>query len=86
VLAVAGLTIAAGGDNLGVYVPLLRRTEPALWPLYPVVFAGGVAVWCGLAVLLAGRRPVIAALERTGRWLVPVLFIGIGLGILTGLK
>jgi cadmium resistance protein CadD (predicted permease) len=43
-----------------------------------VVFALMVALWCVAGILLAGRRSVIALLDRTGHWLVPVVFIALG--------
>ncbi|MEV4898110.1 cadmium resistance transporter [Nonomuraea sp. NPDC055795] len=76
----AAVTFADGGDNLGVYVPVLATAGPGGMSVYVVVFLVPVAVW-----RLAGRffatRPLIArTLSRWGH----ILLIGIGLLILVG--
>ena len=45
-LSVAAVTIANGGDNLAVYVPLFATQPGAAWPLIVAVFAVLTAVWC----------------------------------------
>ncbi|MFF2523522.1 cadmium resistance transporter [Streptomyces liangshanensis] len=82
-LEVAAVTFANGGDNIGVYVPVLATAGAAGMGVYAVVFLVLVAVWC-----MAGRffatRPVIAeALSRWGHILLPLVLITIGLLILT---
>lgn len=82
ILQVAAVTLANGGDNIGVYVPVFAVAGASGMVVYASVFLIGVAVWC-----LAGRyfatRPVIAkALSRWGHILLPVVLIGIGLLIL----
>ena len=81
-LGVAGVTVANGADNLGVYTPLFRQAGPGASAVYAAVFAVLVAVWCAAGVFLAGRRPVVAVLDRAGDWLVPVVFVVIGVAIL----
>ncbi|MEV7541158.1 cadmium resistance transporter [Streptomyces sp. NPDC089915] len=81
-LGVAAVTFANGGDNIGVYVPVLATAGTGGIAVYAVVFLVLVAVWC-----LAGRyfatRPVIAkALARWGHVLLPLVLITIGLLIL----
>ncbi|MEC4571142.1 cadmium resistance transporter [Streptomyces virginiae] len=81
-LAVAAVTFANGGDNIGVYVPVLATAGAGGMVVYAVVFLALVGVWC-----IAGRffatRPVIAgALARWGHVLLPVVLIAVGLMIL----
>ncbi|MGN9837590.1 cadmium resistance transporter [Nonomuraea sp. H19] len=81
-LEVAAVTLANGGDNLGVYVPVFATSGLGGMSVYAVVFLVLVAVWC-----LAGRffatRPLVAkALSRWGHILLPLVLIGIGLLIL----
>jgi cadmium resistance protein CadD (predicted permease) len=81
-LAVAAVTFANGGDNIGVYVPVFATAGIGGMSVYVVVFLILVALWC-----LAGRffatRPVIAkALARWGHILLPVVLIAIGALIL----
>src|SRR5687768_4582300 len=47
ILAVATVTIANGGDNLGVYVPLFATHREAI-ATYTLTFAVLTGVWCAL--------------------------------------
>ncbi|HEU5109203.1 MAG TPA: cadmium resistance transporter, partial [Micromonosporaceae bacterium] len=82
VWAVAGITVANGADNIAVYTPVLRTVGPADAVLTVAVFAALTAVWCLAGAWLGGRRPVVALIERAGHWLVPCVFIALGLLIL----
>jgi cadmium resistance transport/sequestration family protein len=84
VLAVAGITIANGADNIAVYTPVFRTSSAAGIVVLLLVFAVLVAVWCAVAAWLGSHRRVIAAVNRYGHWLVPLVFIAIGIVILTG--
>ena len=81
-LGVAGVTIANGSDNIAVYVPVFRSLDPATGLVYLLVFAALVAVWCGTAALLGGHPRVVRLVGRAGHWLVPVVFVAIGVVIL----
>ncbi|MEU7619569.1 cadmium resistance transporter [Micromonospora rifamycinica] len=83
-LGVAGVTIANGADNIAVYVPVFRSLDPGAGVVYLVVFAALVGVWCGVAALLGGHRRVVDLVGRIGHWLVPAIFVAIGLVILVG--
>ncbi|WP_440069575.1 cadmium resistance transporter [Streptosporangium sp. OZ121] len=78
VLSIAGVTIANGADNISVYTPMFRTIGPASSAVTVAVFAVLVAVWCAAASWLGSHRKVIALVERTGAWLVPVVFMVIG--------
>ncbi|WP_329088470.1 MULTISPECIES: cadmium resistance transporter [unclassified Streptosporangium] len=78
VLSIAGVTIANGADNISVYTPLFRTIGPASSAVTVAVFAVLVAVWCVAASWLGSHEKVIALVERTGAWLVPVVFMVIG--------
>jgi cadmium resistance protein CadD (predicted permease) len=79
---VATVTVANGGDNIGVYVPVFAAAGATGMAVYTAVFLVGVAVWCAAARYLATRRLIAKALARWGHILLPVLLIGIGLVIL----
>jgi len=85
-LAVAGVTIANGADNIAVYTPVFRTIGPAGSVLTIAVFAVLVAVWCLASSWLGSHRRVIALVERYGHWLVPLVFIAIGAVILAGFR
>ncbi|GAA1749815.1 cadmium resistance transporter [Luedemannella helvata] len=84
-VSVAGITIANGADNIAVYTPLLRTVGAADGLVITAVFAVGVALWCLAGSWLGAHPRVIAVVERFGRWLVPGVFVALGLLILFGL-
>ena len=75
---VIGLTIANGGDNLSVYIPVFRTSSAAEIAVIIAVFLVGVALYCLASIRFAGHRAVIQAVQRWGEWIVPVVFILIG--------
>ncbi|HEX7307701.1 cadmium resistance transporter [Lentzea sp.] len=79
-LAVAGVTLANGGDNIGVYVPVFTVAD-SLW-LYVVVFLLLVGVWCLAGWFLASRQVVAGALAKWGHVALPVVLVVIGLLVL----
>jgi cadmium resistance protein CadD (predicted permease) len=82
-LAVAAVTIANGGDNLGVYIPVFA-TNLAQVPIYAIVFAVMTLVWCWLARGMTGWPWVGPAVRRYGHVVLPFVLIGLGLYILRG--
>ena len=81
-LTIAGVTIANGADNISVYVPVFRTIGAGPTTLTIVVFLVGVVLWCVTASWLASHKKIICVIERQGHWLVPVVFIAIGLTII----
>ncbi|MEV7527669.1 cadmium resistance transporter [Agrococcus sediminis] len=82
VWAVAGVTFANGGDNIGVYVPVFLSVGPAAVVAYCVVFLALVVVLVFLAKFVATRRPIAEVLERWEHVLFPIVLIGLGVFIL----
>lgn len=82
VWAVAGVTFANGGDNIGVYVPVFLHVGPAAVVAYCVVFLALVAVLVIVAKFIATRRPIAEILERWEHVLFPLVLIGLGVFIL----
>ena len=80
--AVAGVTIANGADNIAVYTPMFRTLGAGNSVVVVLVFAVLVAVWCAAASWLGSHRRIIDLVRRYGHWLVPLVFIAIGLIIL----
>jgi len=78
---VMALTLANGADNLSVYIPLFRQAGAARTATYIVTFAVLVGVWCLVARSLADRRLLVAGIDRVGHWLVPLLYIAIGIRV-----
>jgi hypothetical protein len=48
-----------------------------------VLFLGLIGIWCGTGTLLAGHQPVVSTLSRVSHWLVPTVFIAVGVLVLT---
>jgi cadmium resistance protein CadD (predicted permease) len=83
ILAVAAVTFANGGDNIGVYVPVFATAGLSAMSIYAVVFLILLAVWIAAGQYFATRPIIARALSRWGHILLPVVLIGIGLFILT---
>ncbi|MEU8410971.1 cadmium resistance transporter [Micromonospora sp. NPDC048842] len=81
-LGVAGVTIANGADNVAVYVPVFRALGVADSAVFLLVFVLLIALWCVAGAWLGGHRRVVRLVERAGAWLVPTIFVAIGLVIL----
>lgn len=79
---VAAVTIANGGDNISIYIPLFAGKTPFGLLVILSVFLFMVGVWCVVAYLLT-RQPTIAyVLTRYGKKVVPFVLIGLGLFIM----
>ncbi|WP_455644390.1 cadmium resistance transporter [Nocardia tengchongensis] len=82
ILTVAAVTLANGGDNIGVYVPVFTTAGGGGLIVFATVFLIMVAVWCLAGRLFASYPLVAKALSRWGHIVLPVVLIGIGLVIL----
>ena len=82
VLSVAGVTLANGGDNIGVYVPMLATRSAQERFVVVVVFAVMTGVWCLVAHALVRHRTLGAPLRRFGRIALPWVLVAVGLVIL----
>ena len=81
VLMVATVTVANGGDNLGVYIPLFATHADAL-AVFAGVFIVGTAVWCWLAHFSVNHGRVGALLSRYAHVALPFVLIALGAWIL----
>ena len=82
ITGIAAVTFANGADNIAVFTPLFRSLHPADAVVTAVAFLALVGVWCALGALLGTHRAVVATLGRVSHWLVPVVFIVVGVVIL----
>lgn len=79
---VAAVTVANGGDNIGIYVPLFASNTWESLIIILAVFFSLVGVWCYTAYKLT-KLPVVAeTLTRYGSYLVPFVLVGLGFMIL----
>ena len=78
----AAVTIANGGDNIGIYVPLFAASSAAILGVILSVFLVMVGVWCYGAYQLARHPIVTRVLTQYGAAIVPFVLIGLGIFIL----
>ena len=82
VWSTALLTIANGGDNLGVYIPLFAGFSAGRLALCAAVFLLMTLLWCLLGSRLAALPRLGAAIRRYKGFLVPAVLILLGVTIL----
>ncbi|WP_300609408.1 cadmium resistance transporter [Trebonia sp.] len=79
---VSGLTIASGGDNLAAYAPVFATISAGAATVTVAVFTAGTALWCLAGSSLASHRQVTRLIQRHGHWLVPAVYLVIGVCVL----
>jgi cadmium resistance protein CadD (predicted permease) len=80
-VGVTAVTLASGGDNVAAYTPVFRTSSAGEIAVTLIVFAFGVALWCAAGSWLVSHRKVTYTVERWGHWIVPAVFVLIGLYI-----
>ncbi|MEG4272128.1 MULTISPECIES: cadmium resistance transporter [unclassified Microcoleus] len=80
--SVAAVTVANGGDNIGIYVPLFASNTLESLAVILGVFFAMVGVWCYAAYRLIQMRAIADTLTRYGNHLVPFVLMGLGFAIL----
>ena len=82
IAGVALVTIANGGDNIGVYIPTFAVHSGNEIAAIAVVFVAMTALWCTLARWMVNHRRFGAPIRRYGHILAPLVLIGIGILII----
>lgn len=82
VLQVAGVTLANGGDNIGVYTPVFANAGWAATAAYAAIFVVLLAAWCAAGARVAAHPTVARALARWGDIVLPVVLVALGISIL----
>jgi cadmium resistance protein CadD (predicted permease) len=81
-IGVAAVTIAAGGDNVGIYTPLFAGCTPSRLAVMLTTLYFLLAVWCIAGYAISAHPAVAAVFARRGRPLVPFVLIGLGIYLL----
>nr|WP_211204502.1 CadD family cadmium resistance transporter [Helcococcus kunzii] len=76
------LTIASGGDNLGVYIPYFSSLNWSKIIIVLIIFAIGIAILCELSRSLSKIPMVSEIIEKYEKIIVPVVFIALGIYIM----
>lgn len=79
---VAFITIASGGDNLGIYIPYFTSLSISEILMALVIFAVSIPLLCYISYRLAKISFVSETLENYERVIVPIVFIGLGIFIM----
>ncbi|MCU0550372.1 MAG: cadmium resistance transporter [Leptolyngbya sp. Prado105] len=79
---VAAVTIANGGDNIGIYLPLFASSNWVELSIIVTVFFLMIGLWCAIAIYLAHHPLMTRPLTQYGKRIVPLILIGLGLYIL----
>lgn len=80
-VSVATVIAANGGDNLAVYPALFRTLGPADSAVTAAVFVVLIGVWCAAAAWLSSHKRLISMVEQFGHWVVPAIFMLLGVAI-----
>lgn len=81
-LTVTLLTIASGGDNLGIYIPYFASLDWSQTLVALLVFAIGIIIFCELSRVLSSIPLISETIEKYERIIVPLVFIPLGLYIM----
>jgi cadmium resistance transport/sequestration family protein len=81
-LNVAAVTVANGGDNIGIYLPLFASSDLPSLLVILAVFLVMVGVWSYVAYRLTRQRAIANILTHYTKAVVPFVLIGLGMFIL----
>ncbi len=81
-LTIASTQLSNGVDTVLVFAPLLADSELVFDAEIAGLFLLLMVLWFGLARWLGSRALKLPVVSRGGRWLAPLVMIGVGLYIL----
>lgn len=81
-LKVALITIANGGDNIGVYTPLFATTPSKYVIIYILIFILMIGIWCALAFYFVKHPLIKNTFAKSGHIILPFFLILLGTWIL----
>ncbi|CZD78088.1 CadD family cadmium resistance transporter [Streptococcus pneumoniae] len=76
------LTIASGGDNLGIYIPYFASLDWSQTLVSLLVFVIGIIIFCEISRVLSSIPLIFETIEKYERIIVPLVFILLGLYIM----
>ena len=82
IIKVFSVTIANGGDNIGIYTSLFTSMNLVDILITVIIFIILIPLWCFIALKLAQHPFVQKTIEKYNHIFVPVIFIGLGFFIL----
>ncbi|HEY3405142.1 MAG TPA: cadmium resistance transporter [Ohtaekwangia sp.] len=82
IISLAGVTIANGSDNIGVYVPLFATMDNHQLLILVMIFLVMTGLWCLLGKYLASHPLLAKSISRFGHIIMPVVLFLLGVYIL----
>jgi len=79
---VASVTVANGGDNIGVYIPLFASINSYQALIIILIFLIMIGIWCYISFKLVDNRLLGSRIRKYGHIIFPFVLIFLGLGIL----
>lgn len=76
------LTIASGGDNLGIYIPYFASLNWLHIGIVLFIFSIGIIILCELSQRLSSIPSVTETIEKYEHIIIPLVFIPLGIYIL----
>ncbi|HGS3036983.1 TPA: CadD family cadmium resistance transporter [Streptococcus pneumoniae] len=76
------LTIASGGDNLGIYIPYFASLDWSQTLVALLVFVISIIIFCEISRVLSSIPLIFETIEKYERIIVPLVFILLGLYIM----
>lgn len=82
IISVAFITIASGGDNLGVYIPYFATLKASQLVIVVIIFAVLLLLLNWISKKLSDIKYIGETIEKYERIIVPIVFISLGIFIL----
>ncbi len=76
------ITIASGGDNLGIYIPYFASLARLDIVIALIVFLIATSILCYIGYKLSTIRLISETLEKYERIIVPIVYIALGIYIM----
>jgi cadmium resistance protein CadD (predicted permease) len=76
---VALVTVANGGDNLGIYVPAFAVQSGHAMVVIALIFVAMTAMWCYFAHWMVSHPKLGAPIRNYAHMVAPVVLIGLGI-------
>jgi cadmium resistance protein CadD (predicted permease) len=81
-LKITSITVANGGDNIAIYTPLFAQAFKWQIVVYIIIFLLMVFIWLIISYYFINYRPILNLAQKYARYIVPIVFIGIGIYII----
>ncbi len=82
ILKVFSITVANGGDNIGIYTPIYASMNLLQISISAIVITLSTGVWCYLGFHLSKHILLQSMIQKYEHIFVPVVFIGLGIYII----